>query len=223
MEKLIVEHLPIAKVEANPWNPNKQNERQYAAEIESILDNGFIAPILVREHEGNYQIIDGEHRWRALQEIAEKKLEGKENVKDLIKQRTIPAVVLEIEEARAKKLTVIMNETRGQADLVSLGHLLADISLTLGDTLGVGLPYTAPQIAELMAVSDFNWDEFGTGVVDDDFDTKSDEGFRVNALLDEDTEQRWKDYLAELRSDFPKDPKLQAGAFISHLLNKAGK
>jgi len=46
--ELAVTNLPITKVTPNPWNPNKQTERQYAAEMESICDNGFVMPIIVR-------------------------------------------------------------------------------------------------------------------------------------------------------------------------------
>ncbi len=60
---LEVSLLNIDKVEPNPWNPNVQNEQQFKAEIESITNNGFLAPILVRAFDDHYQIIDGEHRF----------------------------------------------------------------------------------------------------------------------------------------------------------------
>ena len=223
MSALDISILPIDKVLPNPWNPNKQNDRQYQAEIQSILDNGFIAPILVRKQGEDYQIIDGEHRWKALNEIFERGLEGKWNLPELAKSLTIPAVVLDIGNAQAKKLTIIMNETRGQADLAELGTLLADIATDLGDDLGIGLPYSAPQLQELMAISDFNWEEFGEGGSDQDFETKGEEGHRITALLDDDTKARWDNYLAEIVKDLPEEPKAKAGALIGHLLNKAGK
>ena len=220
---LEIEHLKIAQVEANPWNPNKQNDRQYQAEIQSIQDNGFIAPILVRKTGATYQIIDGEHRWKALNEIIERGLEGKWNLPELTKAKEIPAIVLEVSDAQAKKLTIIMNETRGQADLSALGLLLAEIAPDLGDALGIGLPYSEPQMAELMAIADFNWDDYGSGVENQEFETKGEEGYRVIALLDADTQTRWQNYLAEIKKELPDEPKSQAGALIAHLLNKAGK
>ena len=60
---LVIKNIPINEIDANPWNPNKQNERQYQAEIESIAENGFLAPILVRANGDRHEIIDGEHRW----------------------------------------------------------------------------------------------------------------------------------------------------------------
>jgi hypothetical protein len=220
---LEITHLKITQVEANPWNPNKQNDNQYQAEIQSIQDNGFIAPILVRKTGSTFQIIDGEHRWKALNEIMERGLDGKWNLPDLIKAKEIPAIVLEVNDAQAKKLTIIMNETRGQADLSALGLLLAEIAPDLGDTLGIGLPYSAPQLQELMAIADFNWEDYGSGVENQEFDTKGEEGYRVIALLDSDTQARWQNYLGEMKKELPADPKAQAGALIANLLNKAGK
>lgn len=219
---LQIEHVQINSVSPNPWNPNKQNDRQYQAEIESIVQNGFIAPILVRKFEDGYQIVDGEHRWKALRQITEDGTQAKHNVPKLIADQTIPAIVLDISETAAKKLTVIMNETRGRADLSELGALLQDIQIELGDDLITGLPYTDGQLKELMGIADFDWDQFDNKTTEDDFAHQDGEGFRVIALLNEDDEERWKGLLGELKDDLPSEPKEQAGALIAHLLNKAG-
>jgi hypothetical protein len=219
---LQIEHLPISSVEPNPWNPNKQNERQYQAEIESIVQNGFIAPILVRKFEDTYQIVDGEHRWKALRQIAEDGMQAKHNVPKLIADQTIPAIVLDISETAAKKLTVIMNETRGRADLSDLGALLQDIQIELGDDLITGLPYTEGQLKELMGIADFDWDQFDDKTTEADFEHQDGEGFRVIALLNTEDEERWKGLLGDLKDELPSEPKEQAGALIAHLLNKAG-
>lgn len=219
---LVIKNIPINEIDANPWNPNKQNERQYQAEIESIAENGFLAPILVRANGDRHEIIDGEHRWKALRQIAEDGVEAKQNVPELIKAGVIPAIVIDVSDTQAKKLTIIMNETRGRADLADLGALLQEISVDLGDDLLTGLPYTDGQLKELMGMADFDWDQFGNGASDKEFDNADGDGFRVVALLNEEDEQRWKGYMAELRGDLPDEPKEQAGALIAHLMNKAG-
>lgn len=221
-KQLKMEHLSLDQVQPNPWNPNKQTDRQFEAEKESILANGFISPILVRPLDDGYEIIDGEHRWKALKEIIEKGLIGRYNLNDLTKGEKIPAIVLEVSETEAKKLTIIMNETRGRADLADMSNLLTELSESLGDELILGLPYTESQLKELMGMSDFNWDDFDQGAKDAEFDHADGEGFRVVALLSEEDEQRWKGYLGELKDDLPKEPKEQAGALIAHLMNKAG-
>lgn len=220
--QLTIKHLPINEIDPNPWNPNKQNERQYQAEIESICQNGFIAPILVRQIDDRHEIIDGEHRWKALRQIGEDGIEAKGNVPSLVEAKSIPCIVLNVSETEAKKLTIIMNETRGRADLADLGGLLQELSLDLGDDLLTGLPYTEGQLKELMGMSDFDWDQFEKGTSDKEFDNADGDGFRVTALLNETDEARWKGYLATLRGDLPDEPKEQAGALIAHLMNKAG-
>lgn len=219
---LEITHVKMELIEPNPWNPNKQSEREYAAEIESILDNGFIAPILVRKVGDGYQIVDGEHRWKAMKDIRERGLTGKGNVVDLILQQEIPTVVLDISEAKAKKLTIIMNETRGKADLAGLGTLLAEIKVDFPDDLLLGLPYTEAQIAELMEIGDFNWDDYDGGAKGEDFDHSGANGFALVSLLDEETEKSWKAFAREFRDDLPEDTKQANGSLISHLLGKAG-
>jgi ParB/RepB/Spo0J family partition protein len=60
--------LPLDWLTPNPWNPNQMDDEQYGKALNSIREFGFVDPVTVREL-GNdtYQIIDGEHRWRAAQ------------------------------------------------------------------------------------------------------------------------------------------------------------
>jgi ParB-like chromosome segregation protein Spo0J len=217
--ELSIQHVALDKVVPNPWNPNRQNERQFEAEVESIADNGFIAPILVRKLGMRYEIIDGEHRWKALRKIAEDGIQGKGNIPTLVESLTIPAIVLTVDETQAKKLTIIMNETRGRADANELTKLLQDLSESLGDDLLTGLPYTQSQLEELMNMGGDALDEMNNSMEDEQ---EAPEGFKVIATLNEEDEARWKTYMAELRGDLPQEPKAKAGALIAHLMNKAG-
>lgn len=217
--ELAVEDLPIKSISPNAWNPNKQSDRQFEAEIESILDNGFIAPILVRKVGTGHEIIDGEHRYKAMQHIAEQSLNGKGNVKDLVERQVLPCIVLNVTEAEAKKLTVIMNETRGRAELVPLSELLSELKLEFGDDLIKGLPYTGSQLNELLDIANFDWSDLA--ITESDFvsEGESASGYKVVALLDSDTEQKWKDLLQQ--SDLPKDGKVAAGQLIKNLIERA--
>lgn len=146
MGRLKTAVAPVAQLHANPWNPNRMNERQYAAEKESITAFGFIDPVTVRPHPelaGEYQVIDGEHRVRAATDLG---------ITDL------PVVVLDVNEAAAKKLTIVLNETRGRADTVDLAAVLADLQAELGAEVLVGLPYTPAELEELLSLSAFDWD-----------------------------------------------------------------
>jgi ParB-like chromosome segregation protein Spo0J len=218
--ELSIQHITLDKVVPNPWNPNRQNERQFEAEVESIADNGFIAPILVRKLGMRYEIIDGEHRWKALRKIAEDGIEGKGNIPSLVESLTIPAIVLTVDETQAKKLTIIMNETRGRADIGELTKLLQDLATNLGDDLLTGLPYTQSQLEELMNMGGDALDEINKSM--DESEQEAPEGFKIIAVLNEEDEARWKTYMATLRADLPQERQAQAGALIAHLMNKAG-
>jgi len=219
--ELAVTNLPITKVTPNPWNPNKQTERQYAAEMESICDNGFVMPIIVRKHpdqKGFYQIVDGEHRWKALQQIAAENKQGKGNVPGLLEKKEIPAIILQIDEAKAKRLTVIMNETRGRADLTSLGTLLAELAPEFGEDLIIGLPYTPEQLNEILDIAKFDWSELETMPDGEELYTQEEEAYKVVAVLDIETQQKWQNAMALKKQEFPSDSKVAAGLLIKELL-----
>lgn len=218
MAELAIKHLPVANVEFNPWNPNKQSERQFQAEIESILSNGFIMPILVREVAKNkWQIVDGEHRKRALDIIINDKLEGQGNVPDLVKNQEIPAVIIDLDDAKAKRLTVIMNETRGRADMGSLAELLSSIQEDLGEDLLIGLPYTPNQLNDLLKLSEFDWDSLTAPEIDEVPSGDGEHSAQVQALLTPEIEALWNAFKA-IQSNLPKNPKEAAGKLIGILL-----
>lgn len=112
--------LPVGKVFANDWNPNVMDEETYLALKAGIQRGGFVQPILVRPLPGGgrYEILDGEHRWKAVKEAG---------------FETIPAVVVEDEDASAKLRTLQMNRVRGEMPDESIGKLLAEISGDVDD------------------------------------------------------------------------------------------
>ena len=75
-------------------------------------------------------MIDGEHRWRALQALIDEGLPPAANdeLRRLVNERRVPAVVLaDVPDAYAKRLTVILNETRGEPDESKLARLLKEL------------------------------------------------------------------------------------------------
>jgi hypothetical protein len=109
-----ISRVSVDKIFPNPWNPNKQSDFVYEKERNSIRKFGFLDPVLVRSIPEGYEIIDGEHRWRAAQEEGLTEIP----VNDLGK----------VSDSVAKQLTIIMNETRGRADYTELGKLMQDIN-----------------------------------------------------------------------------------------------
>lgn len=214
--------LPIDKVHPNSWNPNKQTDRQFEAEIESILTHGFLAPILVRASKKGYEILDGEHRRKAMSIIIDKQMAGAKNVPNLVSEKKIPAIVIDVPDAQAKKLTIIMNETRGRAELGQLSILLESIADEMGDELRTGLPYTESQLADLLALSDFDWDQSGADLAEAveqkvDLDVLT---AKVVALLTPNVELLWREALIQNAANLPKDEQLAAGKLIEILLTR---
>ncbi len=94
-----VTSLPIQKVEPNPTQPRKVfDPEELELLAESIRQHGIIQPLTVRKEEsGYYQIIAGERRWRAAR---------------LAGLRTVPVVVLEVDDREAMELALIENLQR---------------------------------------------------------------------------------------------------------------
>lgn len=179
--------VDLNQMEPNNYNPNKMNERQYAAEMESIQHFGFIDPITLRvNEEGNYIIVDGEHRWRATKEIMRKVKEGSITLvedaqytdskgwmhpsgrllnrseaspalAEVIETGAVPAFNLgRISQLDAKRLTVILNETRGTSSATDLADVLASIREGLGgglEDLQIGLSYGANELDQLLSIA----------------------------------------------------------------------
>jgi hypothetical protein len=141
--------VPIDKsdINPNPWNPNKTTKRQQSAIAQSINLYGQVLEILVRpspDEPGKYQIIDGEHRYQELPD------------------KVFANVIHNLPDADAKKLTIVLNETRGQADKIELAQLLADIEADLGgwEEAIAALPYGDQEYQELVKLAAHDWDDY---------------------------------------------------------------
>jgi hypothetical protein len=144
--KINVQEVPIDSLKPNPWNPNKQTDFIFEKEKMSIKTHGFIDPILVREKDGDLEIIDGEHRFRAARSLGFEKI----SVNNLG----------EVSDPVAKQLTIIMNETRGRADADMMSKLLKDIEQSVGlDHMIEVLPYTPTEIEAFTAEASVDWNE----------------------------------------------------------------
>lgn len=217
LELINIKHSDIIP---NDWNPNKQNERAFEAEVESITDNGFVQPVTVRKHptqKGKYQIIDGYHRWLALQKIFADKSLQTAPLKNIVATQELPCVVLQVSDAQARKLTIILNETRGRAELGELGILLESIQVDFGDDLIRGLPYSQGQLDDLLSLAEFDWDNL-EDLADEDTNEEVSMPYRLVADLTPDTEILWTQALIDNAGQLPKNEKEASGKMIDILL-----
>lgn len=178
-----VQRVPVERIFPNPWNPNEQSEFIYDKEINSIKTFGFLDPILVREIPEGFEIIDGEHRWKAAKQL------GLEE---------IPANNLgKVSDSVAKQLTLITNETRGEARRDKLGELLRSLKNEVGmEELVKNLPYQQVELDSLVDQMQIDWSQVtgplegpGSGT-DSDPGKSRDSGSGGDAVVGENDEFR---------------------------------
>lgn len=125
--------VPIEALSPNPWNPNVQSEFIFEKEIRSLEKHGQLAPVLVRQIGGGFEIIDGEHRYKAMRSLGATEIE----VKDLGA----------LSDTDAKQITILMNEIRGEPDEVRLQRLLQDLAQQVDLTeLQEAMPYSEEEM-----------------------------------------------------------------------------
>lgn len=128
--------VTLEEVEPNDWNPKNKNTKEYQLIKQSIEKEGQKVPIVVREHKGKLQIVDGEQRYTALKELGE------------------PLIVVNnigtIEDKVAKNETLWY-----QLQVPFVEGLLSELIGKLKDT-GVMLPYAKEEIDKLLTLDNFN-------------------------------------------------------------------
>ncbi len=112
--------IAIHQIEPNPYQPRKE----FAAEaltdlVESIRAEGLLQPIVVRPVGDKFQLIAGERRWRAFQQL---------------KLKSIPARVMTSSDASSASLALIENLQRADLNPLEEAHgyasLIRDFDLT---------------------------------------------------------------------------------------------
>jgi ParB family chromosome partitioning protein len=93
-----LKELAVQAVHPNPYQPRTQFDEGSLAELASSIEvSGLLQPIVVRSHNGSYQLIAGERRWRAVQRLG---------------WPTIPAVVKDVDDRTLLTLALIENLQR---------------------------------------------------------------------------------------------------------------
>ena len=228
--------VPYFDIAPNSYNPNVMPARVYQAELESIAHFGFIDPVTVREVSEGLSIVDGEHRWRAFRELRELWMAGAlekfhDDLLPMFEANTLPVVNLGVlSDTDAKKLTVILNETRGRANTVDLAALLAEIGQDTGaEELRVGLPYSDAELSDLLQLAGYDWNATAStapqeGTSDQDETTSTEEFRSFTATLPEaafavytDAIEKVKQKLAEDGLHLPEDGPLLHGQVVELL------
>ena len=152
--KVNIQNIDVSKIFPNIWNPNRQSDFIFEKELTSIRTHGFLDPILVREIPGGFEIIDGEHRFKA-----GVKLDYKE----------LPCNNLgKVTDSIAKQLTVILNEVKGKADTGKLSDIMKELQLDIGiEALEAIMPYSSLELDALVKSADIDWESLSPNKQED--------------------------------------------------------
>ena len=107
-------------IEPNPYQPRREFDADQLSElVESIRAEGLLQPIVVRPAGEKFQLIAGERRWRAFQQL---------------KIKSIPARVMTSSDASSASLAMIENLQREGLNPIDEAHgyasLIRDFDLT---------------------------------------------------------------------------------------------
>jgi ParB family transcriptional regulator, chromosome partitioning protein len=117
---LAVNELDIDLIDPNPQQPRTRFTDKALDELtQSILANGVVQPIVVRQNGGRYQIIAGERRWRAAQHAG---------------LRRIPVVAREVSDDKLLELALVENIQRQDLNPIEEARAYRKLIDTIGLT-----------------------------------------------------------------------------------------
>lgn len=115
-----VQKVSMSKIVPNPDQPRKVfDEENIRGLAESIESNGLINPLTLRLKDGEYQIISGERRFRALKSLGRELAE---------------AIVLDVGDERMLEITLVENIQRADLNAIEIAQsyrkLMDDFNIT---------------------------------------------------------------------------------------------
>lgn len=109
--------LPVDKLFANDYNPNRMTAEAFAELAVEIRHLGRLPkPVVVRPNGSGYLIVDGDHGWRAAQEVG---------------LAEVPCEVIEVDDVEAMRQTYKRNR-HGNDDALRLGRMFKRMMDTRG-------------------------------------------------------------------------------------------
>ena len=130
--------VPIEKLVDHPDNPNRMSKGNFARLVRNIGRTGRYEPLIVRPKGDAYEIINGRHRRRALQELG---------------YETVDVIIWDVDDEQTDMLLATLNRLGGSNVLEKKLALLSRMNeRTKARDLAKLLPHTAGQIQRLVQV-----------------------------------------------------------------------
>jgi ParB family transcriptional regulator, chromosome partitioning protein len=132
----------LGRIKENPWQPRIEIDSSELQELAATIEeHGLLQPIVLRKHDGDFQIVAGHRR------VAAHKLLGKETVK---------AIVRDVSDSQMKILVAVENLQRKNLEVIEvaiyLHSLLSEGEMTqkeLADKLGLTESYVSRHLGLL--------------------------------------------------------------------------
>jgi ParB family chromosome partitioning protein len=136
--------LPVGLIKPNPKQPRTRfDEEALAGLAASIESSGVVQPLLVRPlHDGSYELVAGERRWRAAQQAGLEK---------------VPALVRDSEQAERLQVALIENMVREDLNPVEEARACASLVEDLGlskEDLARRIGRSRPAVSNLIRLLD---------------------------------------------------------------------
>ena len=159
LEALETEIVPLDSVVGNSYNPNRMTEEEFDLLCRSIREHGYTQFVLV--HKPSREIVDGYHRWLALQ-----KINGEKDFKGLYDSFQVVYGPPGLSPEQMRIATLRHNRARGNEDLgltaavirdlQAMGHLdVAQDALQMSD-LEIQAMLSDDQSPDLLAGAEFS-------------------------------------------------------------------
>jgi ParB family chromosome partitioning protein len=112
--------LPVGSIKRNPRQPRRVFDAEALQELAtSIASVGVVQPVIVREVDGQYELVAGERRWRAAQ---------------IAGYTVVPAIIRNASDVESLELALVENVVRQQLNPVDEAYALKVLLEDLGVT-----------------------------------------------------------------------------------------
>ncbi|MFY9256848.1 MAG: ParB/RepB/Spo0J family partition protein [Fuerstiella sp.] len=115
------DEISVELIERNPFQPRREFDQRAIDELaESIRKHGILQPLLVRPKGDGYQLIAGERRWRACQQVG---------------METVPCRVVELEDKQVCEAAIEENLKRQDLNMVEKAQAFKEYLDNFGGTI----------------------------------------------------------------------------------------
>lgn len=144
------ELLPVAALQEASWNYKVANSFLQEKLAANIRRNGQLETIIVREVDGGYEVVNGNHRLLAFRQL------GTEQV--------MACNVGRISDGAARRIAIETNETSFERNDLQFSERLNEILQEFPEEeLMQTMPFTKEEFTDLLSVHAYNWDDSKDG------------------------------------------------------------